>query len=244
MEMSEKEGWFFFDEIQNVPLWEKFCRRLADSKYHVFITGGNAKMLSREMVSTLGGRYLSTFVFPYSFRELLDTKAIVHDEKALLVTSSLAMIVNAFDEYLHFGRFPENIRKKNKREYVSAVYRKVLEGDIVTRHEIRNPASLRLMVKKMAESVKDMISFNRLTSAIRGIGANINVQTAIEYQSYMAEAYLVFPIRNWFSPFAERESVKKHYFIDNGILSLFLINKEPILLENAVAVGLYKTASD
>ena len=138
-EMTDKEGWFFFDEVQNIPLWEKFCRRLADSKLHVFITGSNAKMLSREMESTLGGRYLSTLVFPYSFREFLNAKGVEYGEEARLVASSAAMITRSFDEYLHFGGFPENVKKTNKREYVSAVYRKVLEGDIVSRREIRNP---------------------------------------------------------------------------------------------------------
>ncbi len=242
-EMTDKEGWFFFDEVQNIPLWEKFCRRLADSKLHVFITGSNAKMLSREMESTLGGRYLSTLVFPYSFREFLNAKGVEYGEEARLVASSAAMITRSFDEYLHFGGFPENVKKTNKREYVSAVYRKVLEGDIISRREIRNPIALRLMVKKMAESVKDTISFNRITSAIRSTGASMNVQTAIEYQSYMEDAYLVFPVRNWFSPFGERESVKKHYFIDTGILSLFLIDKESVLLENVVAAELYRRHS-
>ncbi len=239
-ELTEKEGWFFFDEIQNVPLWEKFCRRMADSKLHVFITGSNAKMLSREMESTLGGRYLSTLVFPYSFLEYLDAKGIKHDKNSILVTSSSARILNAFEDYLHFGGFPENTEKSSKREYVSSVYRKVLEGDIITRHDIRNPISLRLMVKKIAESVKDTISYNRISSVMRSVGVNMNTQTAIDYFSYMEDAYLLFPIRNWFSPFSEKESVRKHYFMDTGILSLFLVDKDPVLLENIVAVELYR----
>ena len=57
-EMSDQKGYFFFDEIQNIPGWEKFARRMADRHEFVQITGSNAKMLSREMQSTLGGRYL------------------------------------------------------------------------------------------------------------------------------------------------------------------------------------------
>ena len=239
-ELTDKEGWFFFDEIQNVPLWEKFCRRLADSKLHVFITGSNAKMLSREMESTLGGRYLSTLVFPYSFMEYLDAKGIAHDTNSVLMTSSSSRILNAFEDYLHFGGFPENTEKNNKREYVSSVYRKVLEGDIIARHDIRNPMSLRLMVKKIAESVKDTISYNRISSVMRSIGVNMNTQTSIDYFSYMEDAYLLFPVRNWFSPFSEKESVRKHYFMDTGILSLFLVDKDPVLLENIVAAELYR----
>ena len=239
-ELTEKEGWFFFDEIQNIPKWEKFCRRLADSHLHVFITGSNATMLSREMESTLGGRYLSTLVFPYSFREFLNAEGVACDREAMLLAPGSARIVNAFDEYMHSGGFPESILKVDKREYVSSVYRKVIEGDIITRHGIRNPAALRLMVKKLAESVKDTVSGNRIASSLRGAGIGVNVQTVIDYLSYMEDAYLVFPVRNWFSPFTEKESVMKHYFIDPGMLSLFLVDKDPLLLENAVAAELYR----
>ena len=239
-ELTEKEGWFFFDEIQNIPLWEKFCRRLADSRLRVFITGSNAKMLSREMESTLGGRYLSTLVFPYSFSEYLDAKGIMHDANSIIMTSSSSKVLNAFEEYLHFGGLPDNIGKSNKREYASSVYRKILEGDIIARYGIRNPISLRLMVKKIAESVKDTISYNRISSVLRSIGVNLSTQTAMDYFSYMEDAYLLFPIRNWFSPFSEKETVRKHYFIDTGILSLFLVDRDPVLLENAVAVELYR----
>ena len=243
-EFTDKEGWYFFDEIQNIANWEKFCRRMADAKHHVFITGSNAKMLSREMESTLGGRYLSTLIFPYSFTEFLKAKNIRHDKDSILITSQTGRILNAFDEYLHFGGFPENTNRNNKREYLSSVYNKVLEGDIISRHDIRNAASLRFMVKKIAESVKDPISFNRLSSILKGIGININTPTVIDYISYMEDAYLIFPIRNWFAAFAEKESAMKHYFTDTGILSLFLIDKPTLLLENIVATILYRMYKD
>ena len=65
-EMSDKKGWFFLDEIQNVDGWENFARRLADSKEHTFITGSNAKMISQEIENRLGGRYLTKYVTPYN----------------------------------------------------------------------------------------------------------------------------------------------------------------------------------
>ena len=61
----------YLDEIQNIDGWEKFARRLADSKYRVMITGSNAKMLSKEIASTLGGRYIPREIFPFSFKEYL-----------------------------------------------------------------------------------------------------------------------------------------------------------------------------
>lgn len=63
---------FFLDEIQIVEGWEKFVRRLADQKYTVYVTGSNAKMLSSEIMTTLGGRFLIKDVYPFSLKEYLD----------------------------------------------------------------------------------------------------------------------------------------------------------------------------
>ena len=61
----------FFDEIQNITGWQKFARRMADSGYRTFITGSNSEMLSSEMASTLGGRFLVMEIKTLSFPEFL-----------------------------------------------------------------------------------------------------------------------------------------------------------------------------
>ena len=66
---SKGKPYLFLDEIQNVDGWEKFVRRVADMKYRINITGSNSKMLSKEIASTLGGRFMIVNVFPYSFKE-------------------------------------------------------------------------------------------------------------------------------------------------------------------------------
>ena len=70
-EMSDKKGYFFLDEVQNIDGWEKFARRMADAKEHIYITGSNAKMLSREIETTLGGRFFAKHITPYAFGEYL-----------------------------------------------------------------------------------------------------------------------------------------------------------------------------
>ena len=67
---KDKKPYIFLDEIQNVEAWEKFVRRLADMKYRVNITGSNGKMLSSEIASTLGGRFMIVQIFPYSFQSI------------------------------------------------------------------------------------------------------------------------------------------------------------------------------
>ena len=78
-EMTSKTPYFFLDEIQIIDGWEKFARRLADQKQHVYITGSNAKMLSSEMESQLGGRYLAQRIMTYSFAEYLNAIGLRND---------------------------------------------------------------------------------------------------------------------------------------------------------------------
>ncbi|MBE6484206.1 MAG: ATP-binding protein [Actinomycetaceae bacterium] len=239
-EMCGGHGYFFFDEIQNVDGWEKFARRLADSKERVYITGSNAKMLSREIEGVLGGRYLSKSVDTYSFREYLEATGTAHGERDLRSTRSSGVIRSRFDEYLRFGGFPESVAYEGKREYVSSVYQKVLLGDIVARNRIRNPNALRLLVKKIAESVCSDISYTKLHHVLKSVGASISKDTVIDYVSLIADAFLVFSVGNQFAKFAERESNPKYYFADNGLLNLFLLQSDGALLENAVATHLHR----
>ena len=240
-EMSDLPGYFFFDEIQNIPAWEKFARRMADAKEHVCITGSNAKMLSREIATTLGGRYLTKQIWPYSFQEYLTARNIAHAEKDRTATKSRARIVSALDEFLREGGLPEALQYVNKREYNSSVFQKVLLGDIITRHGIRNEYAAKMLIKKIAETVKDEMSYSRLHGALTGIGIKISNDSIIDYLQYAEEAYLLFPVRNWFSKFSDRESTPKYYISDNGLLNLFLTNQEGILLENMTAIELKRS---
>ena len=244
-ELSDaKEIYYFFDEIQNIDGWEHFARRMADQKKHVYITGSNAKMLSSEMEKVLGGRYLSKMIMPFSLSESLDYKKIVHDEKAMLTTSKSAKIRRGCQEYIASGGFPEAQLLTNKREYIKSVYEKVLLGDIVERENVNNKMALRLMIKKIAETVMHEISFNTLAGNVKATGTKTSTDAMIDYSSYAENAYLLFRNRNYVSKFAEKESTPRFYFFDNGLLSLFLIDKPSALLENAVAVYLKRRYGD
>ena len=243
-EMSDKKGWFFFDEIQNIEGWEKFARRMADSKEHTFITGSNAKMLSAEIETRLGGRYLTKYVTPFNFREFLKAKNIDYSDKTIFSTKDSGKIKREMENYFYFGGFPENIEYKDKREYVSSIYQKILLGDIAARNGIRNTNGLRLLMKKIAETVKDEVSYSKLHNILKSIGVNISKDAVIDYVEYARQSFLIFAIRNYFSKFVDKETTPKYYFNDNGLLNLFLNKEEPRLLENLVAVNLWNKYKD
>lgn len=238
-EMSDKKGWFFLDEIQNIEGWEKFARRMADSKEHTFITGSNAKMLSAEIENRLGGRYLTKYVTPFNFREFLKAKNIDYSDKTILATKDSGKIKREMETYFYFGGFPENIGYKDKREYVSSIYQKILLGDIAARNGIRNTNGLRLLMKKVAESVKDEVSYSKLHNTLKSIGVSISKDIVIDYVGYAQQSFLIFAIRNYFSKFVDKETTPKYYFNDNGLLNLFLNKEEPRLLENLAAINLW-----
>lgn len=241
MEMYGKRPILFLDEIQNVRGWEKFARRLADAKYRVYITGSNAKMLSAEIQSTLGGRYINVNVYPYSFTEYLTAHGLSFTPTTLLATESRAMVLRCFADYFRYGGFPEGAMLKAKRDYLTSIYQKIYLGDIAMRHAVTNIFALRVLFKKLAESVKQPVSFTRLTNIISSIGVKVGKSTVISYLDYAKDAWLVTPVQNIAGKLVEKETTPKYYFTDNGILSLFLLDADTSLLENLVAVTLLRT---
>jgi len=236
-EMYNHKPLFFLDEIQIVPNWEKFARRLADQNYRVYITGSNAKMLSSEIATTLGGRYMIRNVYPFSFKEFLTSKNIDSNDKNTFFRFRTE-INKYFEDYFRFGGLPEAVKVENKREWLSNLYQKVFFGDLISRYQIRNDFALRVLIRKLAESVKQPSSFNRLANVVSSSGKKISADTVIDYLNYLKESWLIFPIENFASKLADKESNKKYYFIDNGILNLFLLDPQTSLLENLVAIQL------
>jgi len=236
-EMYDCQPIFFLDEIQIVPNWDKFARRLADQKYRVFITGSNAKMLSSEIATTLGGRYMIQNVYPYSFAEYLAVNGLNLSEQNFEYKHR-NKIVKAYETYFHFGGLPELTSVIDKRGWLGSLYQRIFFGDLVTRYQIRNDFALRVLIRKLAESVKQASSFNRLSNLVSSAGKKISTDTVIDYLGYLKDTWLLFSVENICAKLVDKESNKKYYFLDNGLLNLFLIDPNTALLENQVAIRL------
>lgn len=229
----------FFDEIQNINGWEHFARRLANQKYRVYITGSNAKMLSRDIATTLGARYLDEKVFPYSFREYMEAQG-VSLSKEWMYGKQRNTIQQMMTTYFRWGGFPELLMYRNKRHWLNGLYEKIILGDVIQRNGIKNEQALRLAIKRLAENVKQPTAYNRLANMVKSTGVSTNTASIIDYIRLAKEACLIFSIDNYASKFVEKETIKKHYFTDNGLLSIFLTNQDTSLLENLCAIALYK----
>lgn len=242
-EMFDYEPFIFLDEIQIIDKWEKFARRLADQGMRVYITGSNAKMLSSEIATTLGGRYQIKQVFPLSFREMLIAKDLDVNDRNFEYKNQVA--INKYvEEYFRFGGLPEVTTVHDKRAWLSGLYAKIFFGDLLSRYSIRNDKAIKYVVQKMAESVKQPVSYNRIANMVSSIGKKVSTDTVIDYLGYMNESWLLIPMKNYAAKFVEKASNRKYYFIDNGILNLFLTDPDTSLLENIVAINLYRQYGD
>lgn len=236
-EMYDVRPIFFLDEIQVVDKWEKFARRLADQGYRVYITGSNARMLSSEIATTLGGRFMIQQIYPFSFLEYLQMLDFDINDKNLIYSRSTD-ITKAFEIYFRYGGLPEHFNVIDKRAWLSNLFQKLFFGDLVTRYQVRNDFALKMLIRKLAESVKQPVSFSRLSNIVSSAGKKVSTDTIIDYLNHINENWICFEVENINAKLAAKTSNKKYYFSDNGLLNLFLIDPNTALIENMVAIKL------
>lgn len=201
-------------------------------------------MLSKDIATTLGGRFMIQYVYPFSFREYLSSNGVQLDK--LWIYKNRSEVVRHFDTYFRFGGLPELLvaEGQEKRQWLSSLFNKIFFGDLVARYSIRNDMALKVLIRKLAESVKQPSSFTRLANLVSSTGKKITTDTIIDYLNYLEDTWIMFSLENYASKLADKVSNKKYYFMDNGILSLFLMDPETSLLENLVAVTLKKRYGD
>ncbi|MBU2576288.1 MAG: ATP-binding protein [Nanoarchaeota archaeon] len=195
-------GVYFFDEIQNIPQWEKYIRYLVDKKEKVVLTGSNASLLSRELGTRLTGRHLSYELFPFSFKEFLNLK-------------KMDPSLDSFKEYLFQGGFPEFV-KKNTPTILHDLLSDIVMKDIAIRFNIKNTEILRKIAIFLVSNVGKEYSYN----SIKKMFEIKSVQSVIDYISFFENAYLIFSVPRFSYSFKQQQvNPKKAYSIDNGFSS-------------------------
>lgn len=177
-------------------------------------------------------------MFPFSFGEYLSYHGVVLSLNWEFDPVQKPLVVKHFEAYFHEGGIAESFVQADKREYLNALYQKILIGDIVERNGIRNPRVFRFLAKKLADSVMQPTSVSRMQHLVTSTGDSISLPVLKDYLCYMQDAYLTFAIPNLASPLTAQATIQKRYLVDNGILNLFLYQGETKLLENVVAIDL------
>ena len=154
---GKKPQWLFLDELQLIPSWSKWVRRILDSEpIQIFITGSSSKMSSAELPTELRGRAWEKKVFPLTFAEFLRFKETVIDVKKLdYVKDEAARFRFLFDEYLTFGALPAVVLSplERKQELLQSYFQTVVQKDITERYRIDNDAALRTLLKLLLNSL-------------------------------------------------------------------------------------------
>jgi len=159
---------FFLDEVQNVPRWELFVRRMQGKGCKFFITGSNASLLSKELGAKLTGRSVAVELFPFSFAEFLDFKGFKLTKNSLLLTSERAAIKKHFSEYLKHGGMPEYLKYQDTT-LLKRVYEDILYRDIVARYGIKQVKPLRELGLYLLSNIGGTFSYNNLKKVL-GLG--------------------------------------------------------------------------
>jgi uncharacterized protein len=215
----------FFDEIQNVPGWERFIRRLLDTEnLQITLTGSSARLLSREIATTLRGRSLPTELFPFSFREVLRHQGIDETVTGPVGSRRRALLSNRLRQYLEAGGFPEvqgiasPWRIRILQEYVDVV----ILRDVVERYSVGNVAPLRYLIRHLLGAPAGSFSVNRFYNDLKTQGIACGKNTLHDYLAWLEDAFLVQTVS--LDSRSERQRQvhpRKVYPIDPGLAQSF-----------------------
>lgn len=217
---------FLLDEIQVVPGWETFARRLLDTEQvELFLSGSSARLLSREVATSMRGRAMEALVHPFSFREYMrhvgrePTHAPTRLPKA--ARSALEKDLRA---YLAGGGFPEAVgaAPRDRVELLRGYVDVALLRDVVERHAVSHPVALRWMLRQLLGTAAGPFSVNKFHGDLRSQGIPVAKDTLHAYLGYLEDAFLIRTI-SVASDSERRRMVnpRKVYPIDPGLIPVF-----------------------
>lgn len=234
---------FYFDEIQNIEGWERFVLRLYEQGKKIYITGSNARLLSRELGTHLTGRHIQFEVFPLSFFEIVSHQYPEVLSKKALSTTDVGMILFHFSNYLKNGGIPEFVEYE-KTEYLQDLLEGILYRDIIVRYKIQDEKALRETVYYFASNIGKEFSYTNLAKTV-GVSSP---HTISNYCDYLEQCYLCFFICRYSHSLQRQiQSNKKCYMIDPAIIRTtgFRVSEDRgRLLENIVFLHLRMKKKD
>ena len=236
----EGKVYLFFDEIQEVKDWEKCVNSLRVAlDCDIYITGSNAKLLSGELATYLGGRYVEFVIYPFSLAEFLELYR---------PTDPRATAGQCFQQYLRFGGMPYlsrlNYQEEPVRQYLSDLYDSVQLKDIVKRNKVRDVDLLERILAYVMANVGTTFSAGSLTKFFKSEQRSVSPETVLNYIRYCCDAYLFYQVKRQDLQGKQiLATSEKYYIADHGIReAVFGGNMRDInlVLENIVFLELLR----
>lgn len=208
--VASKHNYILIDEIQDITEFERSIRSFrTEPNTDIIITGSNAKMLSNELSTLIGGRYKETYIQSLSYEEFLVFHQLPDNDDSLA-------------KYIQYGGLPGlakiGLEEDDAREYQMDIFHMVLLKDVIMRNRIRNVPFLENLVRFLADNTGKLISANSIAKYMKSQGESITSTVIINYISFLCEAYILHKV-NRFDIHGKRifETNDKFYFEDNGI---------------------------
>lgn len=238
--------YFFLDEIQDVPQWEKFVRRVFDTENcRIYITGSSSKLLSKEIASSLRGRTLPFEAFPLSFKEFLDFKSLSSTTSG---TKQKAVLAHALQEYIMKGAYPETVHldeytaNRVLNEYIDLV----IYRDLADRYQIKNTKLLKYLIKHLFVNMANPLSINKLFNDLKSQGYALSKNTLYEFMGYLEDAFIFYNVQKHSRSEREKSvNPNKVYGIDTGMRQAFTYTPDfGRMYENVVYLQLRRKTED
>ena len=229
---ARKGGCFmFFDEIQEVPEWGTFLRRMVDTqKATIYVSGSSSKMLSAQLASEFRGRSISRELFPMGFSEyvryrgLLD-KVPTHTDCADALSSHEEDVLRfALSDYLACGGFipAQCLARPEAIQLLQEIALRTVNLDVIERYGLKSPSVAAQFVSRCIASSGRELSINKVHGAFKSTGVGVARETLSRLLEYYEQAYLVFSVREFSRSIAQNtRSASKMYAVDPGMLAAF-----------------------
>ncbi|NLN84334.1 MAG: ATP-binding protein [Firmicutes bacterium] len=234
------KAYIFLDEIQEVKSFEKVINSLRathGNKIDIYITGSNATLLSGELATLIGGRYVQFEIYPFTFSEYVAGRKSLGEEKSDL---------EYFQAYIVEGGMPflamQNFTYRDRLNYLSDVYNSIILKDIIEREKIRDPELLRRLLNFVLANIGRQISANSIRKYLRNEGLNVSATTILNYLQYAKDAYAVISLPNYdLQGKTFLATPDKYYIVDHGLRQAIIGRNEEdieLVLENIVLLEL------
>jgi uncharacterized protein len=208
--VNDKHNYIFIDEVQDIEEFERSVRSFrTEPNTDIIITGSNARMLSNELSTLIGGRYKEIYIQSLSYNEFLEFHNLSDNDESLSL-------------YIQYGGMPGlakiGLEEDDAREYQIDIYHTVLLKDVIMRNQIRNVPFLENLVRFLADNIGKLISANSIAKYMKSQGESITSSVVINYISFLCEAYILHKV-NRYDIHGKRvfENNDKFYFEDNGV---------------------------
>lgn len=231
--------YIFFDEIQNISLWEKWVRTKYELKQaQLYVTGSSSTLLSKEFGTALAGRYLPVNVFPLNFSEYIVFKGECLPD-TLGMISKAVVYKRLFNSYLKEGGFPKVIlsAKDMQKKELDMYFESIILKDIMARYGLKNYDNLRKLALYLMSNIGCLINLNKLKVAL-----NISYELLSHYYEYIKDTFLIYELSAYeYSLKKQFSKGVKIYCIDNGMIdavSFQFSENKGRMLENMVCFAL------